>query len=77
MSELTKKFTDEALLLPREARAELVDKLLQSLNVPAPGEIDKLWAEEAEKRISAYNAGNVKSLDGMQVLRELREWYIN
>jgi len=75
MSELIKKFTDEALLLPREARAELVDKLIQSLNVPAPGDIDNLWADEAEKRITDYDAGTLKSLDGLQVIKELRDRY--
>ncbi|HOJ08777.1 MAG: addiction module protein [Ignavibacteriota bacterium] len=77
MSELTKKITDEALLLPREARAELVDKLLQSLNAPSPGDIDKLWAEEAENRISEYDAGKVQSLNGLQVIKELRDRYKN
>lgn len=75
MSELTKKFVDEALLLSREARAELVDKLLQSLNKPAPVDIDKLWAEEAENRISEYDSGKVNSMDGLQVIKELRDRY--
>lgn len=75
MSELTKKFVDEALLLSREARAELVDKLLQSLNIPAPVDIDKLWSEEAENRISEYDSGKVNSMDGLQVIKELRDRY--
>lgn len=73
MSELAKKFADEALLLPREDRAELVDKLLQSLNIPGLKDIDKLWAKEAEKRINEYDTGKVKSLDGLPVIKELRE----
>ncbi len=77
MSELTKKFADEALLLPREARAELADKLIQSLNAPASGDIDKLWAEEAEQRIYEYDTGEAQSLDGIRVLRELRDRQIN
>lgn len=75
MSELTKKFVDEALLLSREARAELVDKLLQSLNKPVPVDIDKLWAEETENRISEYDSGKVNSMDGLQVIKELRDRY--
>lgn len=73
MSELAKKFADEALLLTREDRAELVDMLLQSLNIPDINDIDKFWAEEAEKRISEYDAGKTKALDGYQVIKELRE----
>lgn len=77
MSELTKKLADEALLLPREARAELVDKLIQSLNITSLLDIDKLWAEEAENRISEYDSGKVNSMDGLQVIRELRDRYKN
>jgi len=31
------------------------------LDVPDP-DIEKLWAEEAEKRLEAYKAGNLKSV---------------
>jgi len=75
MSELAKKFIEEALLLPREDRAELVEELLQSLNIPTQEEIDRLWADEAEKRVSDYEQGKIKSLDGEQVLKEIRNKY--
>ena len=34
MTDLAQKFANDALLLPREDRAELVEKLLQSLKNP-------------------------------------------
>lgn len=73
MSELTKKLTEEVSLLPRKDKVELIEKLLQSLNAPGLAEIDKLWSEEAEKRINDYENGSVKALDGKQVLREIKE----
>ena len=75
MSDLARKFMEEALLLPREDRAELVEQLLQSLNIPSQEEIDRLWIEEAEKRVREYEEGKIKSLDGEQVLREIRNKY--
>jgi len=75
MSDLARKFMEEALLLPREDRAELVEQLLQSLNIPTQEEIDRLWIEEAEKRVREYEEGKIKSLDGEQVLREIRNKY--
>ena len=42
----------EALSLRAEARMSLVEKLLISLNLPTHPEIDRLWSEEAEKRIA-------------------------
>ena len=77
MSELAKKFADEAALLLREDRIGLIEKLLQSLNISSLADIDKLWAEEAEKRISEYDEGNVESFEGWQVFKEIRERFNN
>ena len=73
MTVLAQKLADEALLLPREDRAELVEKLLQSLNVPTQTEIDRLWIEEAEKRVKDYEEGKIKSIDGEEVIKEIRD----
>ncbi|MEW6702720.1 MAG: addiction module protein [Bacteroidota bacterium] len=72
MTEVAKKIIEEAFLLPREKRAELVDKLLGSLNVPVSEEIDRLWSKEAEKRVKEYEEGKIKAIDGKQVFREIR-----
>jgi hypothetical protein len=40
----------EALALPGEARARLADRLVESLEAPEFGRIDKLWAVEAKRR---------------------------
>ena len=73
MTTLAKKIADEALLLPREDRAELVDQLLQSLNVPTQKDINKLWVMEVEERVKEYEEGSVDAIDGEQVFREIRE----
>ena len=52
---------DEAVSLPVEIRTQLVDKLLRSLH-PVQKEIDKLWAEEAEKRVEEIKSGQVKTI---------------
>ncbi len=46
----TTELLQEALSLPIEQRALLADSLLKSLNRP-DGHIDRLWAEEAQKRL--------------------------
>ena len=56
-----------ALSLPRDARAELADRLLESL-----GEADARWAKEAEDRILAYERGEIAAIPGDQVLSALR-----
>lgn len=73
MSDLAKKFAEEALLLPREDRAELVNKLLESLNLNTQAEIDSLWSDEAEKRVKEYEEGKIKAIDGENVFKEIRK----
>ncbi len=75
MTELAKKFVNEALLLPREDRAQLADKLIESLNLPSQEEINKAWAEESERRIRDYKEGKIKSIDGEQVFSEIKKRY--
>lgn len=48
---------DEALSLPSNVRLSLVEKLLTSLNLPIDKEINRLWAEEAERRVSQIEEG--------------------
>ncbi len=52
MPAVAKKVFDEALSLPAEARMTLVEKLLTSPTLPTQPKIDRLWAEEAGKRIA-------------------------
>lgn len=63
---------DEILSLPSDLRLKLIDKLLKSLNLPIEKEIDELWAEEAERRVSEINSGKVKPISGEDVFKEIR-----
>jgi putative addiction module component (TIGR02574 family) len=73
MNRNTAKIIDEALSLPPRSRAQLADKLLDSLNRPRQKAIDKLWAAEAEGRIDAYERGEIKVVTGKAVFRGLRK----
>ena len=76
MSELNEKLLQEILSLPSHLRTILIDKLIESLNVPIQKEIDDLWAEEAEKRISDINSGKVQSISGEKVFEDIRSRFI-
>jgi len=75
MPVVAKKVFDEALSLPAEARVSLVEKLLTSLNLPTQLEIDRLWAEEAERRISQIDKGEIKLVPGKKVFSNIRKKY--
>lgn len=59
----------EVLRLPATARFDIVDQILQSLDKPDP-EIDRIWGEEAVKRLAAHDAGRSKTYSMDEVLGE-------
>ena len=61
----------EALTLNPSEKAQLIDKLISSLD-QSDREIDELWAKEAEDRIEAYNAGKLKAVSLEKVLQKYR-----
>ena len=73
MTTATAKLADQILSLPCEDRIYLVDRLLESLNAPSREEIDRVWAEEAERRIDELDSGKVQAIPGEQVFAEIRK----
>ncbi|MBU4503932.1 MAG: addiction module protein [Proteobacteria bacterium] len=63
---------EEALSLPADIRISLVEKLLASLNRPVDEEINRLWAEEAERRVSQIEEGKAKLVPGEEVFAKIR-----
>jgi putative addiction module component (TIGR02574 family) len=66
------KVISDALSLPPRSRAKLAEQLLESLDDPKQREIDRLWADEAEDRIDAYERGELKAIPGQEVFRRLK-----
>lgn len=62
----TKKLINEAVSLPVEERALVVDSLLRSLN-PPKSEMDKKWAAVAKRRLSELRSGTVEPVSGQEV----------
>lgn len=71
----TGRVAEEALSLPIDARLELVEKLLVSLNPPMDEEIERLWAGEAERRVAQIDAGESKLVPGKEVFSRIRSTY--
>jgi len=67
----TDNIIKEALTLSSSEKAQLIDKLLSSLD-KSDKEIDKLWAEEAEDRIDAFDQGRIKAISLEKVLQKYR-----
>ncbi|HEX3251836.1 MAG TPA: addiction module protein [Pyrinomonadaceae bacterium] len=62
----------EALRLKPEARAELAQKLLKSLEDLSEEEIEQLWVKEAVRRDAELDSGSAKMRDAEDVFRDAR-----
>ena len=75
MSASNDKIIEDALSLPVEMRIGLLESLIKSLNLPTDEEIDGLWAEEAERRISQIEAKEAELVPGETVFSRIRAKY--
>jgi putative addiction module component (TIGR02574 family) len=70
MTEVADKLILEALRLDPVERAAVIEELLSSLDKP-DDELDAKWAIEAENRLNAYRAGEIKAISASEVFVEL------
>lgn len=75
MPEDLEKIYHEALELPADARISLIERLLSSLHLPIQAEIERLWAEESERRVSQIEQGQVELIPGDEVFAKIRDKY--
>ncbi len=61
-----------ALSLNADDRAELADLLWATLEETDP-EIERLWIEEAKRRVAAYQSGEMETLSYEQFFRGLEK----
>ena len=72
MSLTIDQITTEAMHLPISSRAELAEKLVESLEFSEDGDIQQAWAAEAVRRREEVRSGEVKTIPGEEVLAEVR-----
>ena len=61
----------DLLVLSPQEKALIIDELLKSLDEP-DAEIDKLWKQESEARIDAYEKGQLKSVSAAEVFSKYK-----
>ena len=66
----TKDLIAEAISLPVEERAIVVDSILRSLNTPE-SDIDQKWAAIARRRLLQLRSGEVKAVPGEEVFKRI------
>ncbi len=66
-----KQLIDEAVSLPVEERALVVDSLLKSFSLSS-ADIDEQWLAVARNRLKEMRAGDVKPVSGGDVFSRIR-----
>ncbi len=72
MSATLEEIAREALRLDPAQRAELADVLVESLESAPVDEVQRLWIDEANRRLAEVHSGAVKTVPGDEVLAEAR-----
>ena len=62
----------EVMKLSIEARAQLAEKLILSLDAPSEEENLRFWVAEAEKRLKNLRDGNAREVSAKEAFREAR-----
>jgi len=73
MSPKTESIMREALELPREARALIAERLLESLDFEEPFELSEAWKQEIARRCREIEDGTVELVPAETVLEKAAE----
>lgn len=63
----------DALSLPAEARAALIDSLIERLDLEVDPEAEEAWREEIRGRVQQIDSGVVKTIPWDEARRTLRD----
>ncbi len=63
------EISEATMQLNLEDRARLAGKLLLSLDEPSPSELERLWLDEAERRLDDFRSGRTQGIPAEDVFR--------
>lgn len=72
MNDQVKELAQRGMALSAEDRSRLVDLLLESLHESPTDEVEAAWAIEIERRLAAYDRGEIQSVAGDDVFAKAR-----
>jgi putative addiction module component (TIGR02574 family) len=70
MSKKLEDIINVAMELNLEDRAQLAGTLLFSLDEPSESKVERLWLQEAERRLQDFRSGKVKGIPAKEVFNQ-------
>ncbi|PYN50578.1 MAG: addiction module antitoxin RelB [Candidatus Rokuibacteriota bacterium] len=72
MAKPTRELESKALKLSPRQRARLAQRLISSLEREVDADAEKLWRQEAERRLGEIKSGKVAGIPAEKVIRKAR-----
>ncbi|MBB4845238.1 putative addiction module component (TIGR02574 family) [Paucibacter oligotrophus] len=72
MSDLVAELAERSLALALEDRSRLVEMILATLHQQPAAEVAAAWDQEIERRLAAYERGEVETYSAEDVFAEAR-----
>ena len=72
MAKPTRELESKALKLSPRKRARLAQRLISSLEREVYADAEKLWRQEAERRLGEIKSGKVAGIPAEKVIRKAR-----
>ena len=72
MALTVEQLAQQAMELPPAARADLAERLMESIDFSSDKELQQLWSAEANRRLEELRSGRVQPIPGEDVIAEVR-----
>jgi len=72
MADPARELEAKALKLPAKERARLAERLISSLDQESDPDAERLWLQEAERRLDELESGNASGVPADRVFDKVR-----
>ena len=72
MADPARELESKALKLPPKERARLAERLISSLDQKTDPDAERLWLQEAERRLDELESGNASGVPADRVFEKAR-----
>lgn len=76
MANLVRDLESKALKLSPRERARLAQRLISSLDQEVDADAEKLWLQEAERRLGELKSGRVTGIPADKVVKKARSTHV-
>jgi len=73
MKQTTREILEGAMRLPPVERAQLIELIIESFDVEPESDIQKMWINEAQRRLDLHKSGDGNTLTEEEVFNRIEK----